>query len=163
MRRRCLPFVLAILVAACALPTPSPSASPPPVQASPNPNLVELEARMDDAASRLGGLVRSLATASTGSPQELGLVAAQLDRFARDELAWIDEHPAEACFASALDAYRAAIADIATAADGFTALAGGPSPAPDEEARAAGQSLAGGTSRLEQAAALAGAARAACR
>lgn len=163
MRPWPLLLALAVVVAACAAPMPSPVPSPSPVQASPNPNLVELETRLADASSRLGQLVRSLATASTGTPSELALVAGQLERFAADEIAWIEDHPADACFASAASAFRAAVDDLATAADAFIELAAAPAPPGDDAGRAAAQPLADGSTGLEQAAALATGARAACR
>jgi hypothetical protein len=160
-----LVVALAILVVACApvepSPVPSPTASP--VQASPNPDLVEFEERLDEASSRLGQLVRSLGAASAGSPRELGLVAAQLGAFAVDELAWLDDHPADACYSDVADEYRAGLTDIAESAAAFAELAAAASPPGDVEGQAAAQSLSAGIAALQQAATLAREARAACR
>jgi len=167
MRSLVLPAVLASLLVACApaepSPEPSPSPSPSPVQAAPNPNLVEFEERLESSSSRLGQLVRALGEASAGSPRELELVAGRLAAFAADETAWLEEHAADPCYAEALEAYRAGLAAIATAAEAFEALATAPMPPPDEEGQAAGEALADGSTGLQQAAALAMRARAACR
>lgn len=162
-----LPAVLVLLLVACAptepWPEPSPSPTTSPIEAAPNPGLVEFEERLEVSTSRLGQLVRELAEASAGSPRELELVAGRLAAFAADETAWLEEHMADPCYADAVGAYRDGLAQIEASAEAFDALATAPSPPSDEDGQAAGASLARGSTGLQQAAALAVRARAACR
>jgi hypothetical protein len=151
-------------VAACTSPGPTASpASPAPVQASPNPALVEFETHMRESIKSQGSLVRDLAAATTGSTEQLGLVARQLTDWAATEQRWLDEHPADACYEDAWLTYQSGVEDVGTAAAAFAALAARPSPASDAEGQAAAVSLATGTSSLDAAADLANQARAACR
>ena len=152
------------LAAACAAPAPTASpATPSPVQASPNPGLVGFETHIRDSIKSQGSLVRDLAAATTGPNEQLGLVAGQLTDWATAEQAWLDEHPADACYEDAWLTYQSGVEDVGTAAAAFAALAARPSPASDSEGQAAGVSLATGTSSLDAAADLANQARAACR
>ena len=146
--------------------TPSPvpaTASTVPVQAPPNPLLVEFEGHVADAITRQGKLVRDLAAASTGSSGQLGLVARQLDQFAADELAWLDDHDGDPCYAEAIAAFTNGLNSIRRSAQLFSDLATASSPPSDTAGQAAGQALSAGTSSLGQAATLAKSARAACR
>ena len=79
------------------------------------------------------------------------------------EAAWLEEHMADPCYADAVGAYRDGLAQIEASAEAFDALATAPSPPSDEDGQAAGESLARGSTGLQQAAALAVRARAACR
>jgi hypothetical protein len=150
---------------ACAAPQPSPTPAPSPssVQAPPNPALVEFEARLADAIGEEGQLIRGLAEASTGSNDQLGLAARRLSEWADEELAWLDDHPAEPCYAAAADAYRTGLTGIAAAGAAFSELAEASAPPTDEEGQAAGQALATGTESLSEAATLARSLRDACR
>ncbi len=111
---------LALAAAACGSSQPSgvrpgsPSASP--VQPEPDPRLVEFDGRVADAVKRGGQLVRALSAASVGSGGQLGLVAREMGDWANGELAWLDEHAAEACYRDAADAYESGLTDIADAA-----------------------------------------------
>jgi hypothetical protein len=166
IRTRFIAAFLCVLagVAACASPAPTASpASPAPVQASPNPALVEFETHMRDSIRGQGSLVRDLAAATTGSSEQLGLVARQLTDWAEAEQGWLDEHPADACYEDAWLTYQSGVEDVGTAAAAFAALAARPSPASDAEGQEAAVSLATGTSSLDAAADLANQARAACR
>ncbi len=144
-------------------PSPSPAASPSSVQVPPNPALVQFEERVADALVEEGQLVRGLADASTGSNDQLGLVARRLSEWAAEELAWLEDHPAETCYAAAADAYRAGLSNVAAAGAALSELAAASAPPTDEEGQAAGQSLATGTESLQEAAALARSMRDACR
>ena len=155
-------FVLA-LVAACASPAPTASpATPSPVQASPNPGLVEFETHMRDAIKNQGSIVRDLAAATTGTNEQLGLAARTLTDWSEAEQAWLDEHPADACYEDAWLTYQSGVEDVGSSAAAFVALAAKPSP-DETEGQEAGVSLATGTSSLDAAADLANQARAACR
>jgi len=157
-------FCVLTLVAACASPAPTASpAIPSPVQASPNPGLVEFETHMQDAVKSQGSLVRDLASATTGSNQQLRVVALKLESWAADELIWLTAHPADDCYENAWLTYKSGVDDVATAAGAFEALAGRASPPSDTEGQEAAVSLATGTSSLDAAADLANQARAACR
>ena len=156
-------LLLATLAVGCAGPSPSPSPSPTSVQAEPNPALVAFEGHVAEATSRQGQLVRQLATASTGTNAELRAVAGLMAAWAADELAWLDQNPADPCFAQAAATYRTGVTDIAESAAAFETLASAASPPTEAEGQAAGASLASGADALEQAATLASAARAACR
>jgi hypothetical protein len=137
--------------------------TPSPVQASPNPGLVAFETHMREAVASQGSLVRELAAATSGSNDQLGLVARRLAEWADAEAAWLDEHPADACFDDAWQTYRSGVEDVAAAAAAFAGLAARPSPPSDAEGQEAAVALATGTSSLGAAADLANQARAACR
>jgi len=108
---------------ACAAPTPtSPPATPSPVQASPNPGLVEFETHIRESITSQGSLVRDLAAATTGSNDQLALAANHLEGWAADEQAWLDEHPAGACYENAWLTYQSGVEDVGTAASAFIAL-----------------------------------------
>jgi hypothetical protein len=156
-------LLMVALVVGCASPAPSPSPSPTSVQPEPNPALVAFETHVAEAITREGQLVRQLAAASAGTNTDLRIVAGLVMTWAADETAWLDDNPAEPCFAEAANAYAAGISDISSSAAAFTALGEAPSPPSDAEAQAAGARLASGTKSLEQAAALAKSARAGCR
>jgi hypothetical protein len=146
--------------------TPSPvpaTTSAVAPQAAPNPQLVEFEGRVAEAITRQGQLVRDLAAASTGSSGQLGLAARQMDQFAADELAWLDNHDGDPCYADATAAFTEGLNSIRRSAQLLSDLATA-SPAPEDTVgQAAGQALSEGTSSLGQAATLAKSARAACR
>lgn len=157
--------VVVALVAACG-PPPSPSspaASQRPVQASPNPGLVEFETHIRESITSQGSLVRDLAAATTGSNDQLELVARRLEDWAAQEQTWLDEHPAGACYENAWLTYQSGVEDVGAAAGAFIELAARPSPPSDAEGQEAGTSLATGRSSLDAAADLANQARAACR
>jgi hypothetical protein len=134
-----------------------------PVQASPNPNLVEFEGHLADAKTAQGAIVRALASASVGSQAELLASARQLAEWAADEADWLADHPADACYVAAADAYRSGVAAIAESAAGFELLATASGTPSDAEGQDAGQGLSTGTDAIEHAAALARTARAGCR
>lgn len=145
-------------------PSPVPAtASGVPVQAPPNPQLVEFEGHLAEAITRQGQLVRDLAAASTGSSGQLGLVARQLEQFAADELAWLDEHDGDPCYEEATAAFTEGLNSIRRSARLFSDLATASPPPSDTGGQAAGQALSEGTSSLGQAATLAKSARATCR
>jgi hypothetical protein len=118
---------------------------------------------MQDAVKRQGSLVRDLASATTGSNQQLRVVALKLESWAADELIWLMAHPADDCYENAWLTYKSGVDDVATAAGAFEALAARASPPSDAEGQEAAVSLATGTSSLDAAADLANQARAACR
>ncbi|HEX5012919.1 MAG TPA: hypothetical protein VFV72_02080 [Candidatus Limnocylindrales bacterium] len=154
----------AILAVACASPSPTAApVTPSPVQASPNPALVDFETHLRDSLKSQGSLVRELAAATTGTNEQLGLVARQLADWADTEQSWLDEHPADACYENAWLTYQSGVEDVATAAAAFVTLAAKPSPASDAEGQEAGLTLGTGTSSLNAAADLANQARAWCR
>ena len=158
--------VAASLAIACgATPTPASTSPPPaasPVQASPNPNLVEFGIHLAEATSQEGQFVRSLA-AATGSNDQLGLVARQMGEWAADEQAWLEEHPADACYEDAWLTFAGGVDDVATAAAAFGDLAAAPSPPTDSVGRAAAEPLQSGGESIRAAADLARRARAGCR
>jgi hypothetical protein len=155
---------MAVVAAGCAAPSPSASpVRPSPVQASPNPGLVAFETHVRDTIASQGSLVRELAAATSGSNDQLGLVARRLADWADAEQAWLDEHPADACFKDAWQTYQGGVDHVAAAAAAFAGLAAGPSPPSDVAGQEAAVALATGTSSLGAAADLANQARATCR
>jgi hypothetical protein len=160
-----LATVASVAVACGATPTPAPTSPPPtasPVQASPNPNLVEFETHLAEASSREGQFVRSLA-AATGSNDQLGLVARQVGEWAADEQAWLEAHPADACYEDAWLTFASGIDDVATAAAAFGDLAAVPSPPTEPAGQAAAAPLLSGGESITAAVDLAKQARAGCR
>jgi hypothetical protein len=157
-------IVLLSIVGCGTTPSPVPAtASAVPVQASPNPLLVEFEGHVAGAITRQGQLVRDLAAASTGSPGQLRLVARQLEQFAADELAWLEDHAGDPCYADAIATFTEGLNSIRRSAQLFSDLATASAPPSETAGQAAGQALSEGTSSLGQAATLAKSARAACR
>jgi hypothetical protein len=152
-----------VLVAGCGSTTPSPSPAPTiGVEVTPNPNLVAFQGQITRGAARETDLVQALAKATAGSRADLGLAAGQMTQWTTAEDAWLDSHPADACYRDAFDAYRSGVRDIATAAVAFVKLAAAPSPATDAEGQAAAATISTGTTSIDGATALAKAARAVC-
>ncbi|HET9346469.1 MAG TPA: hypothetical protein VFO05_12290 [Candidatus Limnocylindrales bacterium] len=165
LRRVAVAAVAIVATAGCAapLPSPTPPVTPSPVQASPNPNLVEFTAHMQEGTPARGGLVRDLAAASAGGQLQLELAARRLVEWTDAEVAWLEDHPPDACYEDAWQTYATGVDDFATAASDLLSHAEAPSPPTEAEAQAAAAALGSGSQAFEAAGLLAGEARAACR
>jgi hypothetical protein len=161
----CLAAAVALVGTACGAPQPSltPPPTPRPVQASSNPHLVEFTVHAQERAPIRGGLIRDLAAASAGTQQQLALAARRLVDWTNEEVAWLEEHPPDACYEDAWQTYASGVDDFATAASDLLALAEAPSPPTEAEAQAAAAGLGSGSDAFEAADVLADEARAACR
>ena len=138
------------------------------VSAKPGTGLPDFEGRLRDATAREGQLVRTIAVASVGTPPEIRLAVAQMNRWVDDERAWLAAHPVEPCYESAGKAFREAIDAISTSAFWFAAIADA-SPAPSDDpsiqsaGEKAGRALQDAGRGLVDAAGLAKVARTTCR
>ena len=156
--------VVLIVAAGCAPgPSPTPQPSPSPVQGSPNPDLVEFTLHVQEAAPARGPLVRDLAAASAGTQQQLAVAARRLVDWTNEEIAWLEEHPADACYEDAWQTYASGVDDFRTAASDLLTLAGAPSPPTEAEGQAAAAALGSGSDAFDAADRLIDEARAACR
>lgn len=134
------------------------------MQASPNPNLVEFTLHVQEVAPRRGQLVRDLSAASAGTQQrQLALAARRLVDWTNEEIAWLEKHPADACYEDAWQTYATGVDDFATAASDLLSLAEAPSPPAEAAAQLAAAALGSGSDAFDAADRLADDARAACR
>jgi hypothetical protein len=133
------------------------------VQATPDPNLVDFERHVADATRARLRIVDSLAKASAGPAAGLRGPARQMTDWAHTEIAWLHDHPAEACYQDAADTYRAGVETILTAGTAFMTLATASAPPTEAEGHAAAQGLSDGQSTIQLGATKANAARVACR
>ena len=124
--RWALPFCLVVALAAAGCGTDQPLPSRTPVTggvegsvapSAPSSRLPEFEARLRDATTREGALVRAVAAASAGSSADVRLAVGQLRDWADGERAWLTDHPADPCFDAAASKLEAAIDSIASTAD----------------------------------------------
>ena len=169
-----LALLLTVALGACGSATPSvPSAPGGVVDSSPSAtagvtsSLPDFEGRLRDATAREGALVRTIATASTGSRAQMRVAVAQMNRWVDDERAWLVAHPVEPCYETAGKTFQEAIDAISTSAFWFAAIADA-SPAPSDDpsiqsaGEKAGRSLQDAARALVDAAAQAKVARTAC-
>ncbi len=153
-------LLLLVALAGCSpAPVPTPAPLPTATVAGPNAGLLELRNRIGLGAGPRSALIQALAEASAGDPAGLAAPAAALVTWAETELAWLDEHPPEPCYAAAHEAYGDALAALASAATAFAEIAEGAEPvdvagpeavsalgaATDGIARAEGAALTAGT------------------
>jgi hypothetical protein len=115
--------VLAVAVAGCGTDEPLPSRTPAPgigasaAAGAPASGLSEFEARLRDATTREGSLVRAVAAASAGSAADRRLAIRQMRDWAAGERAWLTDHPADPCYDAAASRFEAAIDAISSSAD----------------------------------------------
>jgi hypothetical protein len=83
--------------------------------------------------------------------------------WATGEIAWLDDHPAEACYQDAADTYRAGVKTILKSATAFDRLATASAPPTAAEGQAAGKDLSEGQAAMQLGALKANASRADCR
>jgi hypothetical protein len=124
--------------------------------------------RLRDATAREGQLVRTIAAASVGTPAEMRLAVAQMNRWVDDERAWLAAHPVEPCYESAGKTFQAAIDAVSTSAFWFAAIADASPPSSNDPSiqsagEKAGRALQDAGRGLVDAAGLAKMARTSCR
>ena len=90
------------------------------------------------------------------------MVVVQMRTWVASQEAWLTDHPADPCYAEAVDVVRVGVDAIATSADRFAELAAGPAPIDPEAGSSAAESLSQGVTEMGDAVALADEARQAC-
>ena len=167
-------LALALVAVGCGADSPvsvSPSVvrldDPSAAAASPDA-LAGFEARLRDATTREGGLVRAVAGASADA--DMRDAVAQMRHWVDGERTWLADHPADPCFDAAATKFQAALDAMTASADEFEALmevAATIAPSDDVTVPSmgalAGQSLQDAAQALADAAALAKTARTSCR
>jgi hypothetical protein len=156
--------LVAALLTACAAPTPSRPPTEPP-SATPSPRaeaLATFRAQASSALASAGPLVQALGTASAGTNEDVAAVAVQLRTWVAMQQAWLEEHPADACYEAAQASVQRGVAAIAKSADAFAALAAASDPIDPAAGATAADDLAAGVAELTAAIPQADGARSAC-
>lgn len=125
-----LPALACVLVA-CGSPALAPSR--PAITLAPavsgsaaanGPGLPAFEARLRQATTEEGGLVRAIGAASAGSAADMRLALGPVRTWVDDQRAWLAANPGELCYDPAATQFGVAIEAMAGAADAFEAEAG---------------------------------------
>lgn len=163
--RRCarvsLLGAVVLAIAACGV-APSPEPATPAAPPTMNAGLVELSARVRAAAAPRGAFVRALAAASAEEDGRLDQPARTMLAWIDAERRWLDAHGPDPCYAEAYGAYLGGLETLADASERFLVLAARSAAPSEAEGQAAGETLARAIEQLDEAEALATAARSTC-